>query len=220
MDQTNPVNKLDEILNKHKIPIAVALVGLVLLIGGIFSSGILSKTFIKQTKYPEKSLVKPQTSIKVDVSGAVHTPGVYNLPSDSRVDEAIKAAGGLREDADPEYISKSLNLAQKVSDGMKIYVSVKGDPWVSSLQQSSAQARLPDGQARLPDGQAGQVGGVGVVDINKATMDQLDKLPGVGPVTSQKIIENRPYSSIEELYTKKAVSRAVYEGIKDKVSVY
>lgn len=206
MDQTNPVNKLDEILNKHKIPIALALVGLVLLIGGIFSSGILSKTFIKQTKYPEKSLVKPQTTIKVDVSGAVHTPGVYNLPPDSRVDEAIKAAGGVREDADQQYLSKSLNLAQKVSDGMKIYVPVRGDPLVNSPQQSS--------------GQAGQVGGVDVVDINKATMDQLDKLPGVGPVTSQKIIENRPYSSIEELYTKKAVSKAVYEKIKDKVSVY
>lgn len=201
MDPNQPFNKIDDLMNKYKVPIAASLVGLVLLIGGLFSSGILTKTFIKQTKYPKESLVKPQTTIKVDVSGAVHTPGVYNLPVDSRVDEAIREAGGVRDDADPEYISKSLNLAQKVSDGMKIYIPRKGDN-VLQLQ-----------------GQALEVKG-NVINVNNASLDELDKLSGVGPVTAQKIIENRPYSSIEELYTKKAVSRAVYEGIKDKVSVY
>lgn len=210
MDPNQPLNKIDDLLSKYKFPIAASLLGLVLLIGGIFSSGILSKTFIKQTKYPEKSLVKPQTTIKVDVSGAVHTPGVYNLASDSRVDEAIKAAGGVIEDADQQYLSKSLNLAQKVSDGMKIYVPFRGDP-------SLPAGPVPDGTGA---GGSGQVAGLDVVNINQATMDQLDKLPGVGPVTSQKIIENRPYSSIEELHTKKAVSRAVYEKIKDRVSIY
>lgn len=200
---------LDDFLNKYKLPLAAGFVGLVLLIGGVVSSGLPSKTLVKQTKYPESSIVKnnPQ-NLKVDVEGAVKNPGVYILGGDSRVEDALKAAGGPTDQADPEYIIKSINLAQKVSDGMKIYLPERGE--ITSVVKV------------VEAGSSGQVSGTqtAVVNVNQADLSELDKLPGVGPVTAQKIIDNRPYNGIEELYTKKAVTRSVYEKIKNLVSTY
>lgn len=191
---------VDDFLSKYKIPLIMGLVGLVLLIGGLFSSGLLSKTFLKQSKYNEKATVSP-SQIKVDVSGAVLNPGVYSLPSGSRIEEAIKAAGGVTEAADLTYFSKTINLAQKISDGMKVYI--------------------PRAQEAGPSGTTlGALAQNSLININNASLGELDKLPGVGEVTAQKIIDKRPYGSIEELLIKKAVSKAVYERIKDQVTVW
>lgn len=204
MDSNHTPSSLDELLTKYKIPLAVFVVGLVLIIGGAISSGLVSKTFIKSTKYPKESLVVHQSIIKVDVAGAVKNPGVYSLINSARVEDAISAAGGVSEDIDPEYLSKGINLAQKLSDGMKIYLPVAGE-----------QPILPQGV--VPGIQSHPRG---VINVNQATASELEDLPGVGAVTAQKIISSRPYSSIEELYTKKVVNRSVYEKIKDMVSVY
>ncbi|KKR80286.1 MAG: Competence protein ComEA helix-hairpin-helix repeat protein [Candidatus Daviesbacteria bacterium GW2011_GWA1_41_61] len=202
-------NKIDEFIGKYKIPLVLALVGVVLLIGGIVSSGVISKTFVKSTKYPansQKNAALAPMIIKVDVAGAIERPGVYLLNSESRVEDAIKAAGGVTQEADSQYLSQSLNLAQRLSDGVKVYIPYQGDP------------------ASVSGGSVGSVAGTAsqnnIVNINNAGSDELDKLPGVGPVTAQKIIDNRPYSGIEELLTKKAVSRSVYEKIKSLVSTY
>lgn len=200
----NSENSLDELLSKYKILIAVGLVGTVLLIGGIITSGIIPKTFIKSSKqaYPASNVsgVKASAEVKVDVSGAVGQPGVYSLPFDGRVEDALKLAGGVTEEADPIYVSKTINLAQKVSDGMKIYVP-KVTENTEITQNSSVSPQ-------------------GLININSAVLADLDKLPGVGEVTAQKIIDNRPYGGIEELVTKKAVSRSVYEKIKDQISTW
>jgi len=203
------VNNLDEFLNKYKILIIVGVVGTVLLVGGIISSGIIPKTFIKSSKqqYPAASVVSgvsKSAEVKVDVSGAVNFPGVYSLPQDSRVEDALKLAGGVTKEADPVYVSKTINLAQKVADGMKIYVP------------STSETPL----ANTSSGQSTSVSGQVLININEANLTELDKLPGVGAVTAQKIIDNRPYSGIEELVTKKAVSRSVYEKIKAQISTW
>lgn len=194
----------DEFLSAHKLPLAMGLVGLVLLIGGVISSGIIPKTFIKSTKagsgISQASIVSNPAEIKVDVSGAVLDPGVYTLPSNARVEDAIKAAGGVTGAADPIYLSKSVNLAQKVSDGMKVFIPEAGQFSSASVAGASTQATL--------------------VNVNEASLTELDRLPGVGPVGAQKIIDGRPYGSIEELFTKKAVNRSVYEKIKELVSVW
>ncbi len=201
-------SSLDGFLGEHKIALAVGLVGLVLLIGGVISSGIIPKTFIKSTKagsgISQASVVSNPSEIKVDVSGAVMDPGVYTLPSNSRVEDAIKAAGGVTGAADPMYLSKSLNLAQKVSDGMKVFIPEAG--------QFSSQGSSPS--------VAGASSENSLININSAGLSELDQLPGVGPVGAQKIIDGRPYGSIEELFTKKAVTRSVYEKIKELVSTY
>jgi len=208
----NLESNLDDSLARLKVPIIVGIVGFVLLIGGIISSGIIPKTFIKSSKQlpplvsaSEVSGVKKVQEVKVDVSGAVKTPGVYSLPFDARVEDALKIAGGVTESVDPTYLSKTINLAQKVVDGMKIYVPSTGETsQVSSVLVSNDT--ISNQQV--------------LININTATPADLDKLSGVGPVTAQKIIDNRPYSGIEDLLTKKVVSRSVYEKIKGLVNVW
>jgi len=138
--------------------------------------------------------------IFVDVSGAVLKPGVYKLAYGSRVADAINTAGGFSSSADSNFISKSLNLAQKLSDGAKIYIPQKGE---SGQALGTAQSSLDSG----------------LVNINSASLDQLDALPGIGPATAQKIISGRPYSRVEELLEKKIVGASTFEKIKDKISV-
>lgn len=202
MDSTT---ERDEFLSRYKIPLAMGLVGAVLLLGGILSSGIIPKTFLKSSKDLSAggSAAHPLI-VKVDVSGAVIKPGVYNLRFDARIEEALQAAGGVSESADPAYLTKNINLAQKVSDGMKIYI-----PQAQEAGQTATPA-IGGASTLLSD----------PVNINNASLAQLDQLPGVGAVTAQNIISKRPFGSIEELLIKKAVSRSVYEKIKGLVSVY
>ena len=199
---------LDSFLNRYKLPLLIGLVGFVLLIGGIISSGIVPKTFssnsaslVKQPS-PVQVNIPVRGPVKADVSGAVANPGVYSLSFDARIEDAIKAAGGVTEVADPTFLAKSINLAQRVTDGMKIYV-----PRANEIGQSGA----------------GMVAGASTstetkqININNATLAELDTLPGVGAVTAQKIVDSRPYSSIEELSTKKVVNKSVYDKIKGMV---
>src|SRR3989344_3296713 len=78
-------------------------------------------------EYPKGSIMESESYIQVDVSGAVNNPGVHKLTSGARVEEAIAAAGGLSGYADQNFISKSLNRSQKISDGIKIYIPFEGD---------------------------------------------------------------------------------------------
>ncbi|OGD85502.1 hypothetical protein A2696_01110 [Candidatus Curtissbacteria bacterium RIFCSPHIGHO2_01_FULL_41_13] len=147
----------------------------------------------------EESASSKAGEIIVHVDGAVKNPGIYKLAADSRVNDAVVAAGGLSQDAD----SARINLAAKLSDGTKVYIPSHNDP-VSS-------------------GSAGSVAGevaASLININTATEAQLDSLPSIGPVTAQKIIASRPYSAKEDLLSKKAVGSATYDKIKDLITVY
>lgn len=130
----------------------------------------------------------------IHVDGAVVKPGVYRLREDARVETAIAAAGGLASDADQSRI----NLAAKVTDGQKIYIPKIGESVSSSIDGSVSR----------------------LININVATQAELEELPGIGPITAQKIIASRPYSGVGDLLTKKVVNRSVFEKIKDKITVY
>ena len=187
-------------LERFKLPLALSFLGLVLIIGGIFASGI-NKSQVKE--YPKESLVEGQKMILVDVSGAVKSAGVYKLADGSRIEEAVKAAGGFSEDSDKNYISKYINLAQKLVDGTKIYIPAVGE--------SVSAAKV------------GQVAGTNTsakININTATQSELESLASVGPVTASKIISGRPYQKIEELTDKKIIGKAIFEKIKDSIVVY
>lgn len=183
-------------IEKFKLPLALSLLGIVLIIGGIFASG--SK--VKTKDFPKESIVEAQKLISVDVSGAVAKPGVYKLKDGARIEEAVSLAGGFSDSANKEYISKYLNMAQKLSDGSKVYVPFEGEI-----------APVSGG------GKAGVVGVTSKVNINTASQSDLEALPGIGPVTASKIISERPYQSIEELVNKKIVSKSVFEKIKDQI---
>lgn len=121
---------------------------------------------------PVKAAVQPD-KIVVHVVGAVKHPGLYTLPSDSRANDAMAAAGGPTQDADLEAV----NLASRLSDGQQIRVPVKGQP-----VQYPSQPSFPRRRAKTASG---------TVSLNTATLEQLEGLPGVGPATAQKIIDYR-----------------------------
>lgn len=146
----------------------------------------------------------------VDVSGAVVKPGVYHLPNGSRIENAITISGGLSETADRDWVNKKLNLAAKVTDGMKIYVPRIGEGAIRDTGDKGVTGGVVAG--------ASTTNSDSLININDASSEQLDNLPGVGPVTAEKIIGGRPYSSIDELLSKKIVTKSVFEKIKGQVT--
>ena len=196
---------INELINKYKIPGALTLVGIVLITGGLFLSSSQNKSQ-HAPQFPKESLVQAK-KIMVDVSGAVKNPGVYGLESGARVEDAIKASGGFDEKANAEYISKSLNMAQTLSDGSKVYVPFTGEQ-VGGVSGTS--------------GSDGNVAGAKTssVNINTGTQIELEALPGIGPVTASKIISGRPYQKIDDLLNQKTVSKSVFEKIKDSITLY
>jgi competence protein ComEA len=116
------------------------------------------------------------------------------------------------------YISRVLNRAMKVSDGMKIYIPSLGEDMTSHNSKLSGNVGETshnfDPLLRSPDGQS-QNG----VSVNMASKAQLESLPGVGPVTAQKIIDNRPYTRLEDLVSKKAIGTSLFEKLKNNLSL-
>lgn len=209
---------MNETLNHYKLPIALSLVGVVLIAGGIFSSNLLNlKLPSQKSSFPKESIVSPKeiasSSLMVDVSGAVKTPGVYELSPTSRLQEAITEAGGFADKADKSYIAKKINLSSKLTDGQKIYIPFEGEEPQTVVLSSAAPSSAVAGVSTSSTVSSGMIG------LNSATEAELDKLPGVGPVTAQKIITNRPYSDLNDLLIKKVVSKSVFEKIKPLISL-
>ncbi len=137
--------------------------------------------------------------VAVDVRGAVVRSGVYYVPSGARIADAIALAGGVSDLVDMDLADKMLNYAGFVSDGMKIYVPKKEN--ITSEQSQS----LTSAEA--------------IISINTDSSTQLESLPGVGEITARKIIDNRPYASLEELVTKHVFSASLLEKLRDKLSL-
>lgn len=208
-------------LKQYMLPILLGGVGIVLLLYGLIQSVVpkqeKSDISFEAATDTAAAADKPKIDeITVDIEGAVLKPGVYKLPKDARVHDALIKAGGMSGKADRVQVAKALNLASKIIDGGKIYIPFEGD----SVNISQTGSPLRQGS----EGQAGQsVMGdtaTNLININSASSTELDTLPGVGPATSEKIINNRPYERIEDLITKKAVGQSVFDKIKDKIVVY
>ena len=150
----------------------------------------------------------PMAQIVVHVSGAVANPGVYQLPIGSRIDDAIKAAGGAVPDAD----LNRLNLAARVADGQQVAVPLR--------QAQASPVPVAGGGTGSPAGVASPT--PGRVNVNTASIPELDALPGVGPVTAQRIVAYReqhgPFTRIEQLREAKLVNNATFEKVKDLVA--
>jgi competence protein ComEA len=151
------------------------------------------------------------TEVVVHVAGAVASPGVRRLPPGSRVTDALDAAGGALPDADLPRI----NLAAPLVDGQQVYVPKPGEEL-----PVAAGAALPGGAGAA--GTGGPVPGV-PVDLNTATAEQLDTLPGVGPATAAAIIAHRdqhgPFTSVDQLLDVRGIGEAKLEQLRDLVSV-
>jgi len=151
------------------------------------------------------------SALIVDVEGAVAQPGVQSLPSGSRIGDAIAAAGGYSPMVDVAAASEQLNLAKPLADGDKIHVPARGEAVAAA---ATAFARDPTA--------VGPIGAGAPINLNTASSDELDTLPGIGPVTAAKIIaarEEAPFVSVDELLSREVVGSSTFEKIKTLVTV-
>lgn len=149
---------------------------------------------------------KGAAKIVVHIFGAVRHPGLVRLPENSRVQDAIDAAGGLTRRADPG----ELNLAQLLSDGQQVVIGTRSEPAGEVRDQAGS------GTATGPSA-------TGALDLNRADQSQLEELPGVGPVTAQAILAWRQlhgrFSRIEELQEVDGIGPKTYAQIAPHVRV-
>ena len=159
---------------------------------------------VKKEEKEEKEEPVEQDLITVDVKGAVKSPGIYDLPVGSRVNDAVQKAGGLTEQAD----SKSINLAQKVSDEALVYVPTKGEE-AASQQTASGTASSTSKDKK--------------VNLNKASLEELKQVKGLGAKRAQDIIDyresNGKFKSVDELKKVSGIGAKTIEKLKDYVTV-
>ncbi|KKU10469.1 MAG: hypothetical protein UX13_C0011G0010 [Candidatus Woesebacteria bacterium GW2011_GWB1_45_5] len=204
-------NWLTSSRNRHLL--LSGLLGLILLGAGILLfRKDLSFSTTKVEVIDATSENGSETEITAEIAGSVENPGVYRLSGNSRIEDLLVLAGGFSEDADRIWTEKYLNRAAKLTDGQKVFIP-------GSDQQSESSSANKSGDIKVDQPVLG-AGQTDLVDINTASLSGLDTLPGIGPVYGQSIIDHRPYSTVEELLSKGALKKSVYEKIKDMVSVY
>lgn len=187
------------------ISILLIVISIILLIKSVQTTTPIQ--FTSNSASDSGVLGQPTSQITVDIQGAVVRPGVYKLSEGSRVEDAIIAAGGFTLEADAEGISQTINRAAKVVDGGKLYFPKISDSSVSNIVRRDGNASGVSLQK------------TSIVNINLASEAELDGLPGVGPVTAQKIIANRPYQILTELLSRKAMSQSVFNKVKDRLTL-
>jgi competence protein ComEA len=135
------------------------------------------------------------SELVVDAAGAVQSPGVYHLPAGSRIADLVDAAGGAGPDADIDRV----NLAAPLADGQRVYVPHQGEP------------------APADDASSGPL------DLNSATVEQLDKLPGIGPATARAIVDARTrkgrFTSVDDLLGVRGIGQAKLDALRGLVMV-
>jgi competence protein ComEA len=145
--------------------------------------------------------------LHVDVAGAVKTPGVYRLPPGSIVADALAAAGGPASDADLDRLNKAVGL----QDGAQVYVPRRGETDPPPAARSGSVPATPGAV------EPGAVGGL--IDLNSATLEELESLPGIGPVLAQRIVDGRPYGAIEDLLQVKGIGHVLYDQVRELITV-
>jgi competence protein ComEA len=149
----------------------------------------------------------------VQVAGAVHVPGVYQLAGESRVFEAVAAAGGFTEEADQQAVA----LAAVLTDGCRVYVPKVGETMTGAVVGPA------DSSAGVTGGATGSGSAGGLVSLNRGTAAELDSLPGIGPSLAQQIISYResqgPFTSIDQLTDVPGIGPSKMEQLRSLVAL-
>lgn len=172
--------------------------------GGVAADPLASAFAGSDVALPSASTAPSTGSLVIDVQGGVAQPGIVTLPAGARVADALDAAGGYADDADLAAAAGALNLAAALSDGQQVYVPVIG------------VAAEPGG-----GGAPGSADG-GLVNLNTASPEALEALPGIGPVTVQKIVaarDERPFATLDELIERDVMNRGQLDDIRDLVTL-
>lgn len=178
---------------------------LVGVVAGFLLAGALLVISRSPAGAPISLLPAPTKSpLVVQVLGAVPRPGVYEFPEGSRVRDAIDAAGGLLADAEVS----SLNLVAPLEDGQQLEIPFSGSAPAPAATTVSATSAPPSAD---------------LININTATLEQLDSLPGIGPTTAQKILDYRtakgPFQRIEDIMNVSGIGPATFDKLKPLITV-
>jgi competence protein ComEA len=204
------VVKIDD-MDRLQVSRSRALVGAVLLVAALFVAGrffVARGTATVERAPPLAGEIEAAAPARVvvHVVGAVRRPGLYRLVHGARIADAVRRAGGATRRADLSLV----NLAAQVSDGTQVVVPVR----------AAVAAEGPAGEDGAAGGGAGAA--AGPVHLNSATVDDLDALPGIGPVTAQKIIDYRQehgaFSSVDDLDAVPGIGPARLEQLRDLVA--
>ncbi len=130
---------------------------------------------------------------------------MYALPATSRIQDLLLAGGGLSQNADRKWVAKYINLAAIIRDGQKVYIPEIEENVTTSSNDNQNPKDNYDQK---------------LININSASLSELEDLPGVGEATANKIISGRSYSEVSDLITKRIINQSTYDKIKDLVSVY
>ncbi|MBU2595639.1 ComEA family DNA-binding protein [Patescibacteria group bacterium] len=182
-----------DFIYKHKTIIGIILVIIIALgAGSIIYSTEKSKDNLK--------ISEEKIELSIDIEGAVKNPGVYTMKNGSLIQDAINIAGGLLETADNELLAKDVNRAELLKNNQKIIIPFKPQPTPEVAGETIA----------------------GKININTATLEQLDTLPGIGPVYGQRIIDYRKkksFSSLEEIMEIQGIGEKTFEKFKDLITI-
>lgn len=180
----------------------------IILFGGLITlislfRGILIDRKVEVEYISGKSLTNSEANYKifVDIEGAVINPGVFELSENSRVKDVLVMAGGLSDGADRTFCEKNINMAEILKDGQKIYIPFSNNTYA---QQGYAEAILSSKK----------------VNINNATIAELDTLWGIGSARAESIVKNRPYQNIDDLITKGVLTKSLVDRNREMMSVY
>lgn len=206
---------------------ALLVIGLMMVVAGLGLSirdNLSSKEEVKLIKCVGPQCIAAaqtgapvQTEIVFDISGEVIAPGVYKLKSGDRINDALVKAGGLAANADREWVNLNLNKAEMIRDGMKIIIPRIKLQETDNNTQANNNSQIPINNV------LGTANNNGLISLNKASAEELDKLPGVGPSTATKIIDYRTknggFRNIEEIKLVSGIGDKMFENIKDLIGL-
>ena len=184
----------------HKILEKIALpLGLILIISLLIGAYFLS------TKINDKNTDSAIEQVVVDVTGAVNQPNIYTFQQGSIIEDAIKAAGGFSNQADLDLIYKTVNRAALLQNHGKVYI-----PIINTVETNNQLEIAVNNQSNL-------------ININTANLILLDTLPGIGPITAERIIEYREaknqFDKLEDLMKVEGISNSKYDKLKNLITI-
>ena len=185
---------------------------------GVMAGFVLAGVLVFVSRAPKgvSIILQPaptKAPLAVHIIGAVPRPGLYEFPEGARVQDAIDAAGGILTEANVD----ALNLAAPLEDGQQLEIPYKagGEP-----TNNTSTFELPSSATETPTTDTSTT--EDLININTASLEELDALPGIGPTTAQKIIdyreENGPFSTIEDIMNVSGIGPSTFEDIQNLIT--
>ncbi len=207
---------MDDPLKRYRPYLVMLLLFLVILIGTIFvlrRPEPVAMVIITPTPRPTPTLAL----VLVDVRGAIAKPGVYSLPSGSRVQDALALAGDILVNAE----IRNINMARKLNDGEQLYIPVAGEAPPTPVPPPPAAT--PAKGEKVEKAPTPTKTPLGKININTATIEELDVLPGIGPAIAQRIIDYRtqdgPFKQLEDLKEVRGIGDVLFSQVKDYITL-